>query len=33
MSDITSKPGYLVGKLVQSNNVTITSGSDTLTIE
>ena len=32
-SDITSKPGYLVGKLVPGNNVTITSGSDTLTIE
>ena len=31
-SDITSKPGYLVGKLVPGNNVTITSGSDTLTI-
>ena len=32
-SDITSKPSYLVGNLVPGNNVTITSGSDTLTIE
>jgi len=32
-SDITSKPSYLVGNLVPGNNVTITSGSDTLKIE
>ena len=32
-SDITSKPSYLVGSLIPGNNVTITSGSDTLKIE
>ena len=32
-SDITSKPSYLVSNLIPGNNVTITSGSDTLKIE
>ena len=31
-SDVTDKPGYLVSNLVPGSNVTITSGSGTLTI-